>query len=120
MSELKEIRIVDIVGSGLCVASEDGEKVFDAIAAALRADTHVRLSFEEVTDLTSAFLNSAIGQLYGQFSEEKVRTDVTVGAASQDDLHLLKRVVERAKEFFKDSERFEKAATEVLGDDGDV
>ena len=57
------------VGAPLCVASNDGQKVYDRIAAALKADQHVALSFHEVTTLTDAFLNAAVGQLYGTFSE---------------------------------------------------
>jgi len=61
------IQIASLVGSNLCIASDDGEKVHDAIVAALRNGKKVRLSFEGVEDLTSAFLNTAVGQLYGEF-----------------------------------------------------
>lgn len=36
-----------------------------------------------------------------------------------DDLALLKRVVDTAKQYFKDPERFNKAVEEVLRDGGD-
>ena len=35
-----------------------------------------------------------------------------------DDIALLKRVVETAKEYFKDPKRFDKAVQEVIGDGG--
>ena len=75
------------------------------------------MSFRGVTDLTSAFLNVAVGQLYGEFTEEEIRAKLSVTDASPDDLELLKRVVDRAKEFFKDPDRFTAAAKEVLGED---
>lgn len=120
MSELKEIKVVDVVGGGFCTASEDGQKVHDVLAAALREGKRACLSFENVEDLTSAFLNTAIGQLYGEFSAEQIKALLLAPLhASQDNLVLLKRVVDRAKEFFKSPERFENATKEALGEDDD-
>jgi len=114
---IEEIRLTEIVGSDLCIASEDGQKVHDAIKKALQEEKRIQISFKNVDDLTSAFLNSAIGQLYGEFSEDQLRESLTVSDASYEDLLLLKRVIQRAKEFFKDQERFEIATRELLGED---
>jgi len=103
------------------VASEDGEKVYDAIVAAIRAGKRVQLSFAGVEDLTSAFLNAAVGQLYkGDLPEHVIRSSLAQPIdASPEDRVLLKRVVERAKAFFKNPEPFHQAALEVMGkDDG--
>ena len=112
------IRVFEVVGNGFCVASDDGQKVHDQIAIALREARKVNLSFHNVESLTSAFLNAAIGQLYGEFSEEQIKTSISVKDMSGDDLGLLKRVVDTAKQYFKDPERFKKAREEVL-EDGD-
>lgn len=114
---IEEIRLTEIVGSDLCIASEDGQKVHDAIKKALQEEKKIRISFKNVDDLTSAFLNSAIGQLYGEFSEDDLKCNLAVSDASHEDLLLLKRVIQRAKEFFKDKERFEMATRELLGED---
>lgn len=114
---IEEIRLTEIVGSDLCIASEDGQKVHDAIKKALQEEKDVRISFKNVDDLTSAFLNSAIGQLYSEFSEDKLKASLAVSDASPEDLLLLKRVIQRAKEFFMDKERFEVATRELLGED---
>ena len=74
MPEDIRISMFEIVGGSLCVASSDGQKIYDRLAAALKADRHVVISFNKVTTLTAAFLNAAIGQLYGTFSEEKIRS----------------------------------------------
>lgn len=110
-----DLSIYEIVGSPLCVASEDGQKVFDRIAAALRQGRTVTVSFRNVTSLTSAFLNTAIGQLYGSFNEDEVRAKLRVQDTQPDDRALLKRVVDTAKEYFKDPSRFEQAVEQVLG-----
>lgn len=119
MNDPISIRVFEIVGSGFCVASDDGQKVHDQVAIALREDRKVSLSFHNVESLTSAFLNAAIGQLYGEFSKTQIKASVSVKDMSTDDLELLKRVVDTAKLYFRDPERFKKAIEEVLEDSDD-
>ncbi len=106
MSEEIKISMFEIVGSSFCVASGDGQKVYDHLDMALGTNQDVVLSFHNVTTLTSAFLNAAVGQLYGKFDEDQIRSLLKVEDAEQDDLALLKRVVENAKRYFNDSEGF--------------
>ena len=121
MAERVTIRVNEVVGGGLCVATDDGQKVHDRIAKAIRAGRDVSLSFLNVDSLTSAFLNAAVGQLYADFSQEQVRQRLSVADIGPEDTGLLKRVVETAKEYFKDPSRFDEARREVLGagDDDD-
>ena len=119
MNNKLSLSVFEIVGNPLCVASSDGEKVFERLEAALKDERNVTLSFRNVTTLTSAFLNAAIGQLYGGFSEEKIRSLLNVRDMEQDDMALLKRVVETAKQYFQDPEKFNRAVRETLGDDDD-
>ena len=113
-----DIRIASVVGSELCLASDDGEKVHAAIVKAIREGNKVRLSFKGVEDLTSAFLNAAVGQLYGEFSESYLKDAMLPPTdASQEDLELLKRVVDRARDFFRDPEKHRRIMKEILGED---
>lgn len=120
MTQTINLSAFEIVGSPLCVASDDGQNVHDRISAALKEGRKVMLSFLNITSVTSAFLNAAIGQLYGEFSEDAIRAGLQVADMAPDDLALLKRVVETAKAYFKDREGFSRAVTEVLGDETDV
>lgn len=106
-----QVSIVEVVGFPLCVASSDGQKVYDRLAVVLKANRSVTLSFRKVTTLTAAFLNAAIGQLYGTFSEEEIRSQLKVKDIEQDDLALLKRVVDNAKRYFKDPQRSNQVAS---------
>lgn len=119
MSNNLELSIFEIVGSPLCVASSDGQKVHDRLAAALKEGRGITLSFHNITTLTSAFLNAAIGQLYGTLSEGEIRSLLKVQDIQSDDLALLKRVIETAKQYFKDPEKFDQAVRETLGGDSD-
>ncbi len=119
MSEDIKISVFGTVGSPLCVASGDGQKVYDRLSTALENERCVVLSFHNITTLTSAFLNSAIGQLYGTFSEEEVRAQLKVEDMEQDDLALLKRVVDNAKLYFKDPEKYSQAVEETQENEDD-
>ncbi|MBF0523708.1 MAG: STAS-like domain-containing protein, partial [Deltaproteobacteria bacterium] len=70
------LSVYEIVGNSLCVASDDGRKVYDQIVAALRVGRKITLSFHDVTFLTAAFLHTAFGQLYGSFLEEDIRSNI--------------------------------------------
>ncbi len=113
------ISVFEVVGNRLCVASGDGQKVYDRLAAALENDRKVSLSFRNVSALTSAFLNAAIGQLYGKFKESRIRELIKVKDIDSDDIALLKRVVETAKLYFKDPEKFDEALRTGMEDGGD-
>lgn len=118
MPENIRISMFEVVGSPFCVASDDGQKICELLTSALKTHRSIALSFRNVTTLTAAFLNAAIGQLYGIFSEEQIRSQLKVVDAAPDDLALLKRVVESAKLYFKDPERFNRVIQETM--DGDA
>lgn len=108
------ISVFEVVGSPLCVASGDGQKIYDRLASIFKQNRGVVLSFHNVSTLTSAFLNAAIGQLYGKFTEEKIRSLLRVNDMETDDMILLKRVVDTAKQYFEDPQRFERAVRDIL------
>lgn len=111
------INVVKVVGDSICVTDEDGKKVYDVIEDALSSGKIIIISFDGVTDLTSAFLNNAIGQLYGNFDEAFIKSKLSVTNMSQNDVKILKRVVDRAKSFFDDPEHYIRVVNAVLGDD---
>ena len=119
MSENIRISLFEVIGSPFCVATDDGQKVHKHLDAALRANQEVVLSFHNVTALTTPFLTAAIGELYGTFSEEEIRSLLKVEDIATDDLALLESVVRDVKLYFKDPQRFNQIFQEILGDDDD-
>ena len=107
----------EVVGSPFCVASSDGQKICDHLTAALKADRSIALSFRNVSTLTAAFLNAAIGQLFGIFREEQIRSHLKIVDVEPGDLALLNRVVDNAKLYFKDPERFDRVIQEIIEDE---
>jgi hypothetical protein len=117
MSEPVIIRVFDVVGTPLCVSSADGQLVYDKLAPLLREGRKVAVSFAQIETLISAFLNTSIGQLYGdpQIPEAKIRELLSVRDMAPEDVALLNRVVENAKAYSRDPERFK----QVTGQEGD-
>lgn len=114
--EANTINIINVVGDSYCTEAEDGEKVFTLISKAITDDKKVILSFLNVEMLTTAFLNTAIGQLYRDFTEEKIKKNLSVKDMTQNGLNALKRVVETAKLYYKDPEAMQRSINDILGD----
>lgn len=117
MTEPITVRVYDIIGGPLCVSTEDGQRLHDKIAPLLKEGTPVVLSFERVDTLISAFLNAAIGQLYGELPEDRIRALLSVCDMAEDDRDVLKRVVENAKMYFSKTEEFDRAWWEEIDDE---
>lgn len=103
-----------IVGDAICVDAEDGKKVYNVLADFIQNKKPVVLSFLNVKMLTSAFLNTAIGVLYGDFTEEQIKKFIKIADMQPSDTILLKRVVDTAKLYYKDPERMERSIKEIL------
>ena len=114
------VRIADVVGAGICVDAADGQKVYGAIREKIIQKKRVIISFEEVTRVTTAFLNAAVGQLYGEFKEDEVREFMGPPIhADQHQLSRLKLVVERAKAYFGNPEKARESFSKITGMDKD-
>jgi STAS-like domain of unknown function (DUF4325) len=113
------VRAFDVIGSPLGVSSDDGQKVHDKLAPLLREGRKVSLSFDRIETVISAFLNASIGQLYGEFPEAKIRDLFNVRDMAQEDLALLKRVVDNAKLYFANRKEFDQAWKEETGSDNE-
>lgn len=108
--------IYQIVGNGVCVEAEDGLKVSSIVRDFIQNKRKIELSFLNVTIITSAFLNTAIGVLYKDFSESEIKQCLSVKDMDSTDAFLLKRVVDTAKIFYSDPDRIKNSLKEVLGE----
>lgn len=111
-----KLSIYSIIGNTFCVAAEDGEKVFKQIKEALKKNKTVEVSFLNIEMLTSAFLNTAVGKLYGEFDEQKIKASLSVIDINKEDKALLKRVNDTAKLYYNDPDKMDKSIREILAD----
>ncbi len=111
---MTKINIINIVGNSFCIEAEDGQKIYNMIVKVFQQQQTVTLSFLNVEILTTAFLNTAIGQLYKDFEEDFIKKHLKVEEISQSGLVSLKRVVDTAKLYYKDPNLIEKSIKDIL------
>ncbi len=116
MDKIK-LSIYAITGDSFCVAAEDGDKVFEQIKKGISENKKIDVSFLNVEMLTSAFLNTAVGRLYGEFDGQKIKDSLSVSDISEEDKLLLKRVVDTAKAYYKDPDQFKNSINKIMEDE---
>ena len=116
MNELR-IDIFNIVGQKDCTLPEDGDKVFNSLKRALEENKKIVISFQNVEKLTTAFLNNAIGKLYKDFEEDKIKQSLSVENITESGKVRLKRVVANAKNYFKNPDKMRESIKEILGEE---
>ena len=114
MADAIKQSVYQIVGTDICVEADDGKKVYDVVCEFIRQKQPLILSFLNVSMLTSAFLNTAVGLLYRDFPEEDIKKYLSVADIDPADRVLLKRVVDTAKIFYTEPERIRNSLKEVL------
>ncbi len=116
---MKELPVIvfEQIGGTAAVSTEDGENLYQRIDAAFSNDIHVVLDFNNIDLMTSAFLNASIGRLYSKYDNPFIREHLKVTNMASDDLVLLKRVVERAKEYFERADIIDNVIRDSLGDE---
>lgn len=111
------INIINTIGDVYAVEAEDGQKVFELIVKAFSDTKKVTLSFQNIEMLTTAFLNTAVGQLYKDYEENFIRENLKVLSISDSGKVALKRVVETAKLFYKDPDALKRSIDEINEED---
>jgi len=109
MTQAIRIKVTEVVGSDICVSSEDGSKVFEKLSVALETDRPVELDFSGVQIVISAFLNAAIGRLVEKSSREMIYTRIKFTHLAHEDKELIERVLENAEIFYADPDKYRRA-----------
>lgn len=113
---MNKLIVKDIINSPLAVSTEKGEMVFQAIDNHLRKNEKVVIDFKGIDLMITAFLNAAIGKLYGNknYTSEFLNQHIDLENVASEDRSLFKDVIERAKEYFENKESFDKNANEAI------
>lgn len=94
------INVYNLIGDEFATEPKDGDKIFTLISKSLKEKKHINVSFTNIKLLTTAFLNTAIGQLYRDFSSEDIKNYLSISNLNDSGLISLKRVVDTAKVFY--------------------
>ncbi len=113
---MKHLVIKDIINSELAVSTENGNKVFEIVDSYLQKKEKVELDFAGINIMITAFLNAAIGRLYSkkEYTADFLNEYLKLENVEKDDRVLFKDVIQRAKEYFADKERFESDTKDAI------
>jgi hypothetical protein len=107
------IKIIDIIGDNLCIASDDAEKIYNIVYPLLKNGDKVELSFEGAEHIISSFLYGTVGELYENLmlhenlSEEEIRGRLNVTGLDDIDREGLQITINEAKRFAANPELHE-------------
>lgn len=108
------IKLNDYLTLNSGVTPEEGLPVYNSIIEAFKKGNTVTLDFEGVDMLTTAFLNVVIGDLYKDYSSEKLKSMLALAHFSEPTAKRIKKVTDNAKLFYKDENSYNKDVEEVL------
>ena len=114
---MENLSVKNVINSNIAVATDAGDKVFNELIANFDIGEKVRLDFEGITIITTAFLNAAIGQLYsqGKYDSNFLNTSIKFVNIQPEDKPLFVMVVNRAKEYFANKDKFDGHTEEIFG-----
>lgn len=102
------IKINDHITLNQGITSEEGEPIYKLIVDSLSKEEDVTLDFQDVTFLTTAFLNMVIGTLYKDYTSEQLQSKLHVLNINDETAARIKKVTTNAKSFYGDEEKFNK------------
>ena len=114
---MESINIVNTIDTKLCTEASDVQKVHDLICNTLNEKRSIYVSFLNVEILTVGFLNTAIGQLYKDYSKEYIKASLSFDNLSISGAVILKRVVDTAKLHYKNSGTLQGSNRDILGEE---
>lgn len=111
---MKRIKIDDFVSLHQGITSEEGEPIYKMINEALSLKESITLDFENITFLTTAFLNVVIGTLYKDYTSEQLQANILIMNANDETKARIKKVIDNAKSFYNDEEKYNQTVEEVI------
>ena len=92
------IHVETILGKVEAIDAEEGQQIYDLILKAFFQNKKVILSFDNMEVLSEEFLQSAVGQLYKNYSHAEIKENMRIDNILFSGKVALKRVVDKAKE----------------------
>ena len=108
------IDVAEVIGTPSALTQELGDIVFHKISSAIESNTKIKLDFGQVESMITPFLNNAIGQLYGKYTSEQIQKYLELEHFPPEKNKTLNIVINNAKKFYADKERFAAAVEDVI------
>lgn len=106
--------ISDILKTSLAVSSEKAKYIAKLLEEKMESETPVVLDFTDIKSLTTAFLNIAVGQLYGNTEDSQYKKYIKIDESTMSEFQKrkYKLVLENSKE--KRLEDYTRELSEVI------
>lgn len=108
------IKIKDIINTTYCVDASDGEKIFVLLKKTLGEKKNVILSFDGIELVITAFLNTAVGKLFGDFDEHFILLHLSTSNMTDDFQPVWDKVIDGAPKYYANKEAFDKNISEII------
>ncbi len=109
------IQVREFTGCPFAVSAEDGQRLHDPVAPALKDGKPVVVSFAGIETAIAAFLGAAVGQLYGEFPEDRIEGLLSIRDLPPEYELQLGRVVRNAKMYYANPGAYDAAWNEECG-----
>jgi len=94
---MNKLDVDKIINSQIAVSPIKGEVLYKSIISSILKKEEVCLDFKNITQLTTAFLNSAIGDLYKVYNSDELNQYLKVEGLDELDKYLFAKVINRSK-----------------------
>ncbi len=111
---LKRLKIKSIINGTQAITTDDGTILFNKVVEGIKSGYIIELDFTGITIMTATFLNSSIGRLYIYLKIDEPDNYYRLVNIKKDYKILVKKVIERSKEFTSNPKVFEDIANYVI------
>jgi len=87
---MNTIKVIDIIGTNSAISPRTGLKAYEFVASEINQQHTLNLTFEGVTELTSAFCNFFIGKLYMNFGQPLIDSMVHINGIEESNIWFKK------------------------------
>lgn len=108
------INVAEEIKSPSALTQEQGNIIFSKIIDAIDNESVVSLDFSQVESIISPFLNNAIGQLYGLYTSEQLRSHLNIQNFPDEKKATLNIVIANAKRYYINKTKFDSTVKEVF------
>ncbi|MBR5842560.1 MAG: STAS-like domain-containing protein [Bacteroidaceae bacterium] len=108
------IKVCDFVTLNQAVTPDEGEIIYNKIISYIGEGNIVILDFSDIQLMTTAFLNTAIGNLYKDYSSEQLNGLLKLENLQIGDSARVKKVVDNAKKFYANTVTFNKNVDDAI------
>ena len=112
----KYIDVAKEIGTPSALEQELGDIIYVEICDSIDKNEKIHLDFSNIKSVITPFLNNAIGQLYGKYSSEQIKSYLNLENFPKSKNSTLNLVIDNAKKYYANKAIYEQSVKDVIGD----